>query len=106
MNLNGNKVPESSLVLTITPEKEYTAITIRERPGTPPTTIKVKEYVQKISKEESDEKDQQLPRWKKEVTEITGSDVSGNNFKIKVSAMNIDGVGSRIWAMLYWKKNS
>jgi hypothetical protein len=96
-------VPAVSQVLTITPEKEYTLISVRQKPDSSPTVLKVKEYAKKVTVEKNEEEEKS---WTKEITDVTGSDINGKKFKIKVSSMHVSGTGSRIWALLDWKKDS
>jgi hypothetical protein len=96
-------VPDASLVLTITPEKEYTSISVREVPDAPFTTIKVKEFTKKFSSFTGDSGEVNKPLlWWHETTEITGIDITGKKFAIIVLSKTISSEGSSISACFEW----
>jgi hypothetical protein len=98
-------VPEASQVLTITPVKDHFVFQLKEQLNLPATTIKVKEFIKKISNLSGVESEMGLwVFWESETTDIAGVDLAGKKFALMIRCKYHSLDGPDIWTRLDWQK--
>jgi hypothetical protein len=101
-------IPDASQLPSITQEKEYTVLSVREDPKSPPTCLKVKNFTKKYSQEEHMGWGNGVPLfWWYKTLEITGEDIHERKFTIVVVGrrFSID-IEAAIRAELTWSQSS
>jgi hypothetical protein len=101
-----SNLPDASEVLTITPGKDYTLMSLKEQVNLPATTLKVKEFVKKVTSADGEESEMGIwVFWESKTTEIKGTDITGKKFELMIRCKYTSTEGPDIWTRLDWIKD-